>query len=144
VFGRGVTAAVRPVSIQPGLPKLNVSATAGRIRIMATHKFFTSALFALAGLVLTDVVTAQSGQPDVSMDQAVRNVQRETGGKVLSAEPHHMGRRTEYRIKVLTPQGHVRVMAIPSDASRGPMTTPVFTPSIKNPPGRNPGSKERH
>jgi hypothetical protein len=144
VFGGGVTAAVRPVSIQPGLPKLNPSATADWIRIMATHKFFTSALFALVGFSMTAVAAAQSGEPDVSMDQAVRKVQRETGGKVLSAEPHHVGRRTEYRIKVLTPQGHVRVMAIPSDASKSPMTTPVFTPSIKNPPGRTPGSKERH
>jgi hypothetical protein len=111
---------------------------------MATHKFFTAVLFALASFGMTATASAQSGEPDVSMDQAVQKVQRETGGKVLSAEPHHVGRRTEYRIKVLTPQGHVRVMAIPSDASRGSMTTPVFTPLIKNPPGRNPGSKEKH
>jgi len=116
---------------------------------MATHKFFTAALFALCSFGMAASASAQSGEPDVSMDQAVLKVQRETGGKVLSAEPHHVGRRTEYRIKVLTPQGHVRVMAIPSDANRGPMTTrpvstPIFTPSIKNPPGRNPGSKERH
>ena len=111
---------------------------------MATNKFFTIALFALASFGAVTIASAQSGEPDVSMDQAVQRVQRETGGKVLSAEPHHVGRRTEYRIKVLTPQGHVRVMAIPSDAGRGPITTPVFTPLIKNPPGRNPGSKERH
>ena len=111
---------------------------------MATHKFFTIALFALASFGAVRIASAQSGEPYVSMEQAVQMVQRETGGKVLSAEPHHVGRRTEYRIKVLTPQGHVRVMAIPSDAGRGPITTPVFTPLIKNPPGRNPGSKERH
>lgn len=121
---------------------------------MATHKFFTTALFTLSSLGMAVTVSAQSGEPDVTIDQAVLKVQQETGGKVLSAEPHHVGRRTEYRIKVLTPQGHVRVMAIPSEANRGPMTTrpmttrpmttPVFTPSIKNPPGRNPGSKEKH
>jgi hypothetical protein len=111
---------------------------------MATHKFFTKALFALCSFGMAVAASAQSDETDLTMDQAVLKVQHETGGKVLSAEPHHIGRRTEYRIKVLTPQGHVRVMAIPSEASRGPMTTPVFTPSIKNPPGHNPGSKERH
>ncbi len=117
---------------------------------MATYKFFTQALFALTGFGTVTMAAAQSDEPDVSMeqtmqrDQAVQKVQRETGGQVLSAEPHHIGRRTEYRIKVLTPQGHVRVMVIPSETSRGFMTTPVFTPLIKNPPGRNPGSKERH
>ena len=112
---------------------------------MVTHKFFTHALFVLVSLGMEGMALAQSGEPEVSMDRAVERVQRETGGgKVLSAEPHRVGRRIEYRIKVLTPQGHVRVMAIPSDSNRGPITTPVFTPLIKNPPGRNPGSKERH
>ncbi|MBB6245124.1 PepSY domain-containing protein [Rhodanobacter sp. A1T4] len=111
---------------------------------MATHKFFTTALFALLGFGMALTASAQTDEPEVTMDQAVQKVQQETGGKVLSAEPHHVGRRVEYRIKVLTPQGHVRVMAIPSEANKVPMSTPVFTPSLKNPPGRNPGSKEKH
>ena len=88
--------------------------------------------------------SAQSGEPAVTMDQAVLKVEQDTGGKVLSADSHHVGHRVEYRIKVLTPEGHVRVMAIPSEANRGPMTTPTFTPSFKNPPGKNPGSREKH
>jgi hypothetical protein len=111
---------------------------------MATYKIFTATLFALLGFGCAMSASAQSDDPSVTIDQAVLKVQRDTSGKVLSAEPHRMGRRLEYRIKVLTPDGHVRVMAIPSEASKGPMTTPVFTPSIKNPPGRNPGTKERH
>jgi hypothetical protein len=111
---------------------------------MATHKFFTAVLLTLSGFGMALSASAQTDEPDVTMDQAVLRVQQETGGKVLSADPHHVGRRVEYRIKVLTPQGHVRVMAVSSDTNRGPMSTPVFTPSLKNPPGRNPGSKEKH
>ena len=111
---------------------------------MATHTIFTLALFASVGLGTVMTVSAQSDPPAVTMDQAVLKVEQDTGGKVLSADPHHVGHRVEYRIKVLTPEGHVRVMAIPSEASKGPMTTPTFTPSFKNPPGKNPGSREKH
>jgi len=111
---------------------------------MGTYKIFTVALLTIAGLATAIGVSAQSEEPSVSMDQAVLKVQQDTSGKVLSAEPHRMGRRLEYRIKVLTPQGHVRVMAVPADESKGSTYTPVFTPSFKNPPGRNPGTKERH
>lgn len=111
---------------------------------MATHKIFTLALFASMGLGTAMTTSAQSEPPTVTMDQAVLKVEQDTGGKVLSADPHHVGHRVEYRIKVLTPEGHVRVMAIPSETSRGPMTTPTFTPSFKNPPGKNPGSREKH
>jgi len=111
---------------------------------MATHKIFTLALFALLGLSMKMTASAQSGDQAVTMDQAVLQVEQETGGKVLSADPHHVGHRVEYRIKVLTPEGHVRVMAIPSEASKNSMSIPTFTPSLKNPPGKNPGSKEKH
>ncbi len=93
-----------------------------------------AALFPLAG-----VAAAQAAKPAVTLDQAVVQVQRDTGGKVLSAESRGIGRRMEYRIKVLTPDGHVKVMAISSEASKNPTSTH----STKNPPGRNAGSKEK-
>jgi hypothetical protein len=111
---------------------------------MATHKIFTLALFASLGLGTAMTASAQSDEPAVTMDQAVLKVEQDTGGKVLSADPHHVGHRVEYRIKVLTPEGHVRVMAIPSGPGRGSMSTPNFTPSFKNTPGKNPGSREKH
>jgi hypothetical protein len=83
---------------------------------------------------------AQTSKPAVTLDQAVLQVQQETGGKVLSAESRGVGRRMEYRIKVLTPNGHVKVMAISSEASKNPGSAQ----STKNPPGRNAGSKEKH
>lgn len=42
--------------------------------------------------------------------ESVRRVERETGGEVLRAEPMQRGGREVYRLKVLTPEGRVRVM----------------------------------
>jgi hypothetical protein len=78
---------------------------------------------------------------DLSLGDAVSRAQQETNGQVLSAESRHFDRRTEYRIKVLTPQGHVRVLNIP--ASGGDNARPAL-PSPRNPPGRRAGGKERH
>lgn len=47
-----------------------------------------------------------------SLDEAVRIVQRQTDGRILSAEQVRRGNRIIYRIKVLTPKGHVRVITI--------------------------------
>ncbi|GAA0252775.1 hypothetical protein GCM10009126_17580 [Rhodanobacter caeni] len=78
--------------------------------------------------------------PAVTLDQAVRQVQSDTGGKVLSAEPHRLGRRLEYRIKVLTPEGHVRVVAVSSETGK----TPGSTRSTRSSSGKPGGSKEKH
>ncbi len=97
--------------------------------------------FLLAALIpFAGAAAAQVAKPAVTLDQAVLQVQRDTGGKVLSAESRGIGRRVEYRIKVLTPDGHVKVMAISSEASKNSPSTQ----STKNPPGRNAGSKEKH
>ncbi len=92
----------------------------------------------LVGLAAS--LAAQTTPPTVTLDQAVNQVQQDTGGKGLSAHPRRIGHRLEYRIKVLTPEGHVQVMAISSE----PGKNPASTPSIKNSPGKNAGSKEKH
>jgi hypothetical protein len=97
-------------------------------------------LLVAALIPLAGTAAGQSVKPAVTLDQAVLKVQRDTGGKVLSAESRGIGRRVEYRIKVLTPDGHVKVMAISSEASKNPPSAQ----STKNPPGRNTGSKEKH
>ena len=104
---------------------------------MSINKGFI--LFLLALSVLGVALTA-SAQSSVTLDQAVQQVQQETGGTVLSAEQRSFGRRLEYRIKVLTPEGHVRVMAISSEASKNPPSTH----SNKNPSARTADRKERH
>lgn len=92
------------------------------------------------GLLAAGTVAAQSSpQGGLSLDQAVVRVQQQVGGKVLSAEPRQNGRRVEYRIKVLTPEGHVRYIVVPSDATH----TPPAAQSTKKFP--NGGSKkEKH
>src|SRR5689334_20122655 len=54
-------------------------------------------------------------QRRVSMEQAIENVQRATGGKVLDARDSDGG----YRIKVITRRGEVRVVYV--DARTGAM-----------------------
>lgn len=53
--------------------------------------------------------------PHLTLEQAVARVQNQTGGKVLKADSRNTGRAVEYRIKVLTPDGHVRVITLRSD-----------------------------
>ncbi len=95
----------------------------------------------LASLVSTvgTLAWAQAGGREVTLDQAVSQVQADTRGRILSAEPRHIGRRSEYRIKVLTPAGHVRVVVVPSESGK----IPASSMSTKNPPGRHAGSKEK-
>ena len=107
---------------------------------MPINKSFIPILLASLGLGAALTASAQSARPVVTLDQAVLKVQQETGGTVLSAEQRSVGHRLEYRIKVLTPEGHVRVMAISSEAGKNPSSTH----SNKNPSARSADSKERH
>ena len=51
----------------------------------------------------------------LTLQEAVAQVERDTHGKVLSAETKHNGRQTVYRIKVLTRDGQVRVIEVPAE-----------------------------
>ena len=51
----------------------------------------------------------------LSMQEAIVRVPRETGGKVLSADSKTQGRKTIYRIKVLTRDGQVRIVEVPAE-----------------------------
>lgn len=62
----------------------------------------------------TDTPTSPPRSP-LTLEQAVQRVQNRTGGKVLKADSRNLGRIVEYRIKVLTPTGHVRVVTLRSD-----------------------------
>ncbi|MET0935162.1 MAG: hypothetical protein ABWX83_04190 [Luteibacter sp.] len=80
-----------------------------------------------AALCLASPLAAQADDQSMTLEQAVSKVQKETGGKVLSADTRlvERGRITEYRVKVLTLDGHVRVVPVrtetakPLDASAG-------------------------
>lgn len=86
-----------------GLPWLAVAALAG-----------TPARAATAGVSGPVVVSASS----LTLEQAVAKVQEKTHGKVLRASSRQYGNTTEYRIKVLTPDGHVRVIPVRSRQSQ--------------------------
>lgn len=79
----------------------------------------------LAGAVWLCAMTAFARKPPppqpsppppkpASLEQAVRQVQHRTGGHILAADTFQHGQAKVYRIKVLTPQGQVRVMQLRS------------------------------
>ena len=57
----------------------------------------------------------------VQLREAVDQVQRDTGGKILAAQTVGHGSNRTYRIKVLTPDGRVRVVQVQarSDSTGG-------------------------
>ncbi|WP_426688243.1 PepSY domain-containing protein [Rhodanobacter ginsengiterrae] len=105
---------------------------------MTTHKNFITTLLISLSVGVAGAAMAQSAAA-VTLDQAVLKVQQDTGGKILSAEQRGVGRRQEYRIKVLTPQGHVKVVVVSSESGKNSPSTQ----SIKNPPVKNAGRKEK-
>jgi hypothetical protein len=75
-------------------------------------------LAVLLGLLLAAPAMAQS------LNDTVRRIERETGGRILSAETVMSGNREVYRIKVLTPDGRVRVVQEPAPARTGAQAQP--------------------
>ncbi|MEO6967999.1 MAG: hypothetical protein ABI132_06045 [Rhodanobacteraceae bacterium] len=63
----------------------------------------------------TSAHAAQSAGARISLEQAVEQVQVQTRGRILAADTIPSGRNKLYRIKVLTPDGHVRVMQLHSN-----------------------------
>ena len=58
-------------------------------------------------------IAAQAAAVDeVTVQQAVDKIQRETNAKVLSVQTLQVGKRKLYRIKLLTPGGEVRVVDV--------------------------------
>lgn len=85
-------------------------------------------LSALLVLLLLPLGAAAEGrddapaEPPLELRDSVRRVERETGGRVLRVEPVRRGGQDTYRMKVLTPEGRVRVMQ--DDDSRGESRRP--------------------
>jgi hypothetical protein len=59
-----------------------------------------------SGVFVGGVSAADAGR----LPESVSRIERETGGRVLSAEKSQRGGREMNRIKVYTPEGRVRVM----------------------------------
>lgn len=73
---------------------------------------------------VADAASVIVAAPGITLEQAVAKVQQRTHGKVLSAASRQYGNTTEYRIKILTPDGHVRVVPVRSRPSRNPQHKP--------------------
>jgi hypothetical protein len=58
-----------------------------------------------------------SAQRGAGLQDAIEQVQRDTGGKILSAESVRQGRADVYRIKVLTREGRVQVVTVSAAGS---------------------------
>jgi uncharacterized membrane protein YkoI len=63
-------------------------------------------------LVLCLGIAAEPASAAMSREQAVRMVKQQTDGRILSVDTVRRGDRIIYRIKVLTPEGHVRVIKV--------------------------------
>jgi uncharacterized membrane protein YkoI len=61
------------------------------------------------------LAAATGNAREISVEQAVQRVQQETDGKVLAVQTLTIGQRKIYRIKVLTPDGRMRVMQVPAE-----------------------------
>lgn len=60
-----------------------------------------------------------SGQAAVTRDEAASMAQGTSGARVLSVEPAQSNGRRAWRVKLLTPQGEVRVVLVDADSGRG-------------------------
>lgn len=54
----------------------------------------------------------ESAPPRYAIGEATDMVQRRTGGRVVGANPVNVQGRGSYRMKVLTPQGEVRILHV--------------------------------
>jgi hypothetical protein len=81
---------------------------------IALHRTMKVLVKPICALLL---VAASSAWADVSRDAAAAIAQRASGGRVLSVEQAEAGRRPVWRVKVVTPQGVVRVIMV--DAASG-------------------------
>ena len=67
---------------------------------------------ALALVLLTAALGVAAEERNLRLREAVDQVQRDTGGKILAAQTVGHGSNRTYRIKVLTPDGRVRVVQV--------------------------------
>ncbi len=66
----------------------------------------------LSAAIIASLAGAPAFAATPSLKEAIARVERETGGKVLSAETRHAGKQTIYRLKVLTRDGKVKIVEV--------------------------------
>jgi hypothetical protein len=78
-------------------------------------------------------------RPHARLPESVRRIERETGGKVLQVRPIQRGDREIYRMKVLTPDGRVKI--VQDDPKRPRDRVVERDPSRERPPERRRGDE---
>ena len=63
------------------------------------------------------IVLATPAWADIGRDEAAAAAQRQSSGRVLSVEKAESDRRPVWRVKIVTPQGEVRLILV--DAASG-------------------------
>lgn len=76
--------------------------------MISTCRCKLPAFVAAAALSFPAVLLAN----EISVQQAVERVQKESNGKVLSVQTLQVGKRKIYRIKLLTAGGQVKVVEV--------------------------------
>lgn len=75
------------------------------------------ALLVVCLIVLAGVARAAAPPHELSMDQAVKNVEQQYHARVVKAETQHSGGRTTYVLKLLNDAGKVWTVRV--DAASG-------------------------
>lgn len=83
-----------------------------RLNMKTSVRLFAAHTMALA--------LAAPAWADVGREQAAAMAQSQTGGRVLAVERSESGRRTVWRVKVITQNGEVRVVLIDADRVNRP------------------------
>jgi hypothetical protein len=105
----------KPLALLPGLYMLKRFLV---LFLMSATLLVAGTPGAAAGNGPVQMARRGGDETRLSLNEAVRQVKRETGGRVLSAETVRQKGRELHRIKVLTPSGQVRVVVIDAQ-SRG-------------------------
>ena len=82
---------------------------------MRSIKYIVLVLACLASVATSTSIFAQPNGKDNGINQAIRSVEQQTGGRVLAAEKRRIKGQVKYRLKVLSPSGRVRIIHIDAE-----------------------------
>jgi hypothetical protein len=69
----------------------------------------------LAAVIATLLFSSLALAREITVQEAMAMIQRDTDAKILSVQTLRIGKRKIYRFKVLSPGGQVRVIEIKAD-----------------------------
>ncbi|HYE37965.1 PepSY domain-containing protein [Methylocaldum sp.] len=71
--------------------------------------------FGPEGLITPFITRQPQFRSGISLDEAIQRIRRETGGRILAADTVRNDGAVTYRIKVLMPNGRVRVFYVDAE-----------------------------